>query len=269
VLDNACKQASTWSAEFDNASPQVYVNVSARQSERPGFVENVSRSLQTSGLAPFALSLELTEEGLGLEPELALRRVNRLAELGVSIVIDDFGRGFSSLALLECLPIAGLKVGRDFVEGLGRDPDHVGVLRAAIAVARALSLTVTAEGLERQEQRMVLAALGCHYGQGYLFAPPLDPGTIERVLQRTRSTAGAEATQLQRRDLPEHPARCPGAARKRSCAASRAWRASARDRGHGRRSCGAASRPGSPMARGRRGVRGRGWCRRGSGPAGA
>lgn len=207
VLTHACRQAAEWQERFGGASPQVHVNVSARQVDRSGFVEHVASTLEVCEVEPSMVCLELTEESLGRDAEPALSRMRALDELGVTMVIDDFGRGFSSLALLGQLPIAGLKVGRDFVEELGRDPAEAGVVRAAIALARALSLTVTGEGVELEEQRDALLALGCHRAQGFLFAPPLDARTVELLLARAVSRGGTQRASLHWADLQEDMAR--------------------------------------------------------------
>jgi EAL domain-containing protein (putative c-di-GMP-specific phosphodiesterase class I) len=105
-----------------------------------------------------------------------------LKDLGVQVAIDDFGTGYSSLSYLKRFPVDTLKIDRSFVDGLGRDPQDTAIVQSIIALAQTLLLRVTAEGIETTSQRAHLRAMGCDLGQGYLFARPVGPAELERML---------------------------------------------------------------------------------------
>jgi diguanylate cyclase (GGDEF)-like protein len=157
------------------------VNVSGRQIMDPRLVEDVAAALAGTGLPAAALTLELTETVLARDPELALRQLHLLKELGVRLSIDDFGTGYSSLSYLRNLPVDQLKIDRSFVSGLdavaGRaaSTEDAAIVRAIIQLGRSLELEVVAEGIETEAQLAALVALGCPYGQGYLLGRPAAP----------------------------------------------------------------------------------------------
>jgi EAL domain-containing protein (putative c-di-GMP-specific phosphodiesterase class I) len=151
----------------------VSVNLSPRQVTDRGFVDAVRESLRRNRLSPSRLKLEITESVLLLDDEETAVTIEGIQALGVELVVDDFGTGYSSLSYLKRLPVAGLKIDRSFVNGLGRDPQDAAIVSAATAFARALGLSVTGEGIETPEQLAELRRLGCDLGQGYLFARPM------------------------------------------------------------------------------------------------
>ena len=181
VLAEACRQAAAWQVALPGGEgPAVAVNLSARQCRQEALVEDVARILGETGLAPHRLALEVTEsaamEGAGLA---ALRQ---LKGLGVRLAIDDFGTGYSGLGALKGSPVDALKVDRAFVAGLGCDPEDAAIVRAVVALARALDLGVTAEGVETVEQLAAVRILGCDRGQGHYFALPLPAEAIGELL---------------------------------------------------------------------------------------
>ena len=145
-------------------------------------MEGVEAALADSRLAAGSLALEITESMMLADETAAIASLRRLRELGVHIVVDDFGTGYSSLSYLKRLPVDGLKIDRSFVEGLGEEREKSAIVRATIALARALGLTVTAEGIENATQLRRLLALQCDLGQGYHFAPPLQPDAMTALL---------------------------------------------------------------------------------------
>ncbi len=177
VLHEAVTQAQTWAGQGRRLP--VAVNVSALQFQQAQFVDRVRQVLQSSGLPPELLELELTESILLRDADEALRRLQALAELGVCLSIDDFGTGYSSLAYLKRFPIQRLKIDRSFVQGLPDDASDAGIVRAVVQVGRALGLQVIAEGVESESQRRFLQEAGCHEFQGYLFSAALDAATFE------------------------------------------------------------------------------------------
>jgi diguanylate cyclase (GGDEF)-like protein/PAS domain S-box-containing protein len=181
VLAEACRQASVLSRE--GLSLRMSVNISAPQLERPAFIDEVAAAITDHGLGPGCLVLELTESVL-IRDELDIpSRLHHLHSLGARIAIDDFGVGYSSLGYLQRFPIDILKIDKSFVDNLGRDNAQGGALaRAVVSLSHALQLEVVAEGIERIEQRDELWSLGCGLGQGYLYARPLPPADLERLL---------------------------------------------------------------------------------------
>ncbi|HXI12164.1 MAG TPA: EAL domain-containing protein [Thermoanaerobaculia bacterium] len=178
VLEQATRWASGW------PHVQISVNLSARQFREPGLVGDIQRTLSSSGLEPTRLKVEITETAAMLNPEASAATLRRLKELGVEVAIDDFGTGYSSLAYLKRFPLDTLKIDRAFVSGLGRNDEDESIVQAIISLARALDLSVTAEGVETSVQLDVLLRLGCTTAQGYYFAKPL---TEEEILKQAGS----------------------------------------------------------------------------------
>lgn len=169
VMEEAVRQASAWA--LAGTPVVVSVNVSALQFQQPDFVGQVAQCLEASGLAAHWLELELTESILVQDANEALARLHALASLGLSLAIDDFGTGYSSLAYLKKFPISKLKIDRTFVMGLPQDESDRAIVGATLAMARALKLSVVAEGVETVAQRDYLAQLQCASFQGFLCAP--------------------------------------------------------------------------------------------------
>jgi diguanylate cyclase (GGDEF)-like protein/PAS domain S-box-containing protein len=184
VLAEACTQAAEW-ARLGGIAPQMSVNLAARQVAEPGLADDIEKVLQTAGLPPTSLQLELTESaimGTTGEPLGALRK---LADLGIRIAIDDFGTGYSNLSYLRHLPVHALKIAGSFVEGLRADePGSVDarIVTALVSLAHTLDLEVIAEGVETRDQAERLRAIGSDSAQGWLYAKPGPPEEISRWL---------------------------------------------------------------------------------------
>jgi EAL domain-containing protein (putative c-di-GMP-specific phosphodiesterase class I) len=186
VLREACGQAATWQAEHPASSAfRLSVNLSARQLQDPGLVQDVATILVATGLEPSRLVLEITESVLMSEPVTAVSRLAALKELGIKLAVDDFGTGYSSLSYLRNFPVDILKIDRSFVSALGGDPGDAAIAHAVVSLGRTLQLRVVAEGIETAAQLAELRALGCEYGQGYLFARPLTAEAMSAVLAET------------------------------------------------------------------------------------
>jgi diguanylate cyclase (GGDEF)-like protein/PAS domain S-box-containing protein len=153
--------------------PYVSVNVSARQFSAPGFVDGVRQILDSSGLEPGALMLELTESVLLRRDERMVSDLIELKAIGVKLAIDDFGTGYSSLSYLRELPIDVLKMDKSFVDGIAVSEQRRALAEGIVQIARTLELEVIAEGIESEVQRDLLIAMGCPFGQGYLLARPM------------------------------------------------------------------------------------------------
>jgi diguanylate cyclase (GGDEF)-like protein/PAS domain S-box-containing protein len=184
VLQQACHQAAQWQQHTSTGRPLVMsVNLSSRQFQDPRLVEQVRRVLDEAGLPPSALKLEITEGVLMQDVDATAARMRTLTDIGVRLAIDDFGTGYSSLSYLQRLPVETLKIDRSFVVGLGgSDPQAAAIVRGIVAMAKALRMSVTAEGIETAAQEAQLREIGCDRGQGYLFARPLPATELGRML---------------------------------------------------------------------------------------
>ena len=188
VLAEACRQMAAWRAKHPSLPPAwVSVNVSRRQLGDPELVAHVARVIGESGVDPSLVKLELTESVIMEDGEAARRTLLRLKELGVRVSMDDFGTGYSSLSCLHRFPIDELKVDRSFVLDHDGRRDAAAVVYAVVNLAHNLGIRVVAEGLEHAEHVAFLQALDCDYGQGFLFAPPLEAGEAEAFLLRGRA----------------------------------------------------------------------------------
>lgn len=187
VIDRACRQLALWK-QVTNNPPQISVNLSARQLHSDTLIRTVHAAIEKHQLMPGELELEITETAAMSDPELAIKQLNRLSELGVSLAIDDFGTGYSSLAYLKKLPIHTLKLDRTFVGDIENDRNDAEICMATIALAHNLGLKVVAEGVETRRQRDFLAEHRCDYLQGYLFSRPLPPQEAGELLEGKRVT---------------------------------------------------------------------------------
>ncbi|WP_037683065.1 aminotransferase class I/II-fold pyridoxal phosphate-dependent enzyme [Streptomyces griseus] len=206
-----------------SAPPYVSVNVSGRQWEDDGFLNEVVQALDTPGLEPGSLQLELTESVMMGGDDRLDSVVRAVKDLGVRIAVDDFGTGFSSLRYLREFPVDVLKIDKTYIDGILRDSRQVALVRGIVRLADTLGLQVIAEGIEERAQRDLLNSIGCRYGQGYLFARPMTVEQGEDVLrQRDRNgraararaagpQAPAPAMYAARREAPPRPERSPTA----------------------------------------------------------
>ena len=172
ILRTACLQLVEWGKDAATAHWTLAVNVSARQFRHPYFVEEVLGLLEETGVNPQRLKLELTETLLLDDVEDTIERMMTLRAVGLGFSLDDFGTGYSSLSYLKRLPLDQLKIDQSFVRDLLTDPNDASIARTIVTLAQSLDLGVIAEGVETCEQRDMLASLGCHMWQGYLFGRP-------------------------------------------------------------------------------------------------
>ena len=183
VLDEACRQNKSFQ-QAGLPPVRVSVNLSARQFMQPELVHHVREALAKSGLAAEWLELEITEGMVMHNPARAIAMLHDLKRLGVSLSIDDFGTGYSSLAYLKRFPIDCIKIDRSFVRDLPHDADDVAIADAIMALGRALSLKVVAEGAETREQVEFLQRHGCNECQGYFYSQPLAVADFQTFLAR-------------------------------------------------------------------------------------
>ncbi len=181
VLRTACRQNREWQ-ERGFTAMRVGVNVSARQFQQQHLAEIVLKILEETGLAPQYLDLELTESSIMSNAQATIDVLTRLKAMDITISIDDFGTGFSSLSYLKRLPIDALKIDRSFVRDVTTDPDDAALVMAIVSLAHNLRLQVVAEGVETEEQLRFLQLLRCDEVQGYLFSKPLPAEGLEQLL---------------------------------------------------------------------------------------
>ncbi|WP_246329588.1 putative bifunctional diguanylate cyclase/phosphodiesterase [Chthonobacter rhizosphaerae] len=158
------------------------VNVSVTEFLHRDIAEILSRVLQRTGVEPSWLTLEITESMFLNETSSVLEAFRRVRDLGIGLSVDDFGTGYSNFRLLEKFPITEIKIDRSFVGELTAGPAKMVIVRAMIDLARALGLSVVAEGVETEAQRALLSGIGCPFGQGFLFGAPVDRGRFEASL---------------------------------------------------------------------------------------
>ncbi len=181
VLAEACAAAARWRSG-EHPSPFVAVNVSTMQLDDPAFPATVARILGETRLEPSRLEIEITESVIMRDPDLAIRRLEALRDLGVSIAIDDFGTGYSSLGMLSRLPVTRLKIDRSFVAGFDEHRSTSDIVSMIVDLCRHLDLEVTAEGVETDAQMHALAEAGIDLGQGFVFSRPVADGETKRLL---------------------------------------------------------------------------------------
>jgi diguanylate cyclase (GGDEF)-like protein len=180
VLQEACREAVLLHERFPRTPPlTVSVNLSVKQLQSETIVADVAQALESSGLPPASLVLEITESVTMVDTELAVARLEDLKALGIMLAMDDFGTGYSSLSYLSRFPIDILKMDRSFLR-----PDHEdsGLAAAIVGLGRSLNLHVVAEGIELAEQIVSLRELGCELGQGFLFAKPMPYEALSEYL---------------------------------------------------------------------------------------
>jgi diguanylate cyclase (GGDEF)-like protein/PAS domain S-box-containing protein len=190
VLQTACAQNKAWQ---DAGLPPIVVsvNVSPRQFRHENLVQAVAQVLQSTGLEPRFLELELTESMVMHDAPQLVAMLDELKELGVKIAVDDFGTGYSSLSYLKRFPVDRLKVDRSFVENMTTEADDATIVRTIIALGHNLGLKVVAEGVETAQQARALRAYQCDEAQGFLFARAVSARVLPGLI--TRSIPGRRA----------------------------------------------------------------------------
>ena len=182
ILDQACRQIAKWQRSL-STQLSVSVNLSAKQLMHPSLTKQVIESLETTGLFPRQLKLEVTESTVMEHSEKALSVLRELNELGVMLSTDDFGTGYSSLSYLQKFPFDRLKIDRSFIDKMDEDAKSASIVKTILMLGENLGLEVVAEGIENEHQLARLRLLGCAFGQGYLFSRPA-PAAEARSLIR-------------------------------------------------------------------------------------
>ena len=181
VVARALEQASAWPRGLD-----LSLNITPEEIGEPDFARDFLRSVEASGLDPVTLVVEITEDLLLRDVGQAHAALLALREAGLRVALDDFGAGFCNFRYLRELPLDALKLDRSMVEGVPGDPTALAVLRAIIALAKALDLTVYAEGIETDLQRAAITAEGCDYWQGFLRAQPMTSAALLALARTAR-----------------------------------------------------------------------------------
>lgn len=181
VLKTACEQLKRWH-EAGHEDIVMSVNVASRQFRDLLFHDTVRQAIESSGIPPGALELEITESILLENSGDTRHTLQEIKALGASLAIDDFGTGYSSLSYLKRFPIDRVKIDQSFVRDLATDSEDLAIVKAIIALAQAMRLQVIAEGVETAEQLALLQSENCHDYQGYLFARPMDADSLTTML---------------------------------------------------------------------------------------
>jgi len=188
AIDEAARTLRSWDIRAgSDCGVRVAVNLSAIQLQRDDIAPVVEQALLRNQLTGSRFTLELTESALISDPERVAETMHQLKSLGATLAMDDFGTGYSNLAYLQKLPIDVLKMDRSFVTGMLADRDKVAIVRAILSLAQALGKETTAEGIETNELAQTLAALGCTYGQGFVYAKPLEADEAYAYLVASRA----------------------------------------------------------------------------------
>ena len=185
VLRTACNQARAWQ-RHDRRALRMAVNLSAKQFKDENLSQIVLSALDETGLDPKLLELELTEGTLMDDAKATLSTLERLRAIGVYLSIDDFGTGYSSMNYLKRFDVRALKIDRSFICGLPQDSENAAITRAIIAMAHGLKMAVVAEGVETDEQLVLLEEYGCDMVQGYFLGRPSSAEAITRMLGKLR-----------------------------------------------------------------------------------
>ncbi|MGH6735141.1 MAG: putative bifunctional diguanylate cyclase/phosphodiesterase [Methyloceanibacter sp.] len=194
VLRRACRDAATWPEGLT-----VAVNLSPAQFRDGDIAETVAEVLKETGLPPERLELEITENLLINDTEEVLGKLNRLRELGVAIAMDDFGTGYSSLSYLARFPFSKIKIDRQFIRNMTRDPAMRAIVKTIIALGKSLDVIITAEGVETPEQAEMLRKFGCPQVQGFLYGYPEGAEESAKPKGKPKDTAQSKVTPIRTR----------------------------------------------------------------------
>jgi len=184
MLRDSCQKLASWKERLPgNENLIMSVNLSGKHFAQNDLVAQVKGILKETGIQSNCLKLELTESAIMDNAEEAIAILNQLKSIGTQLSIDDFGTGYSSLSYLHRFPIDTLKIDRSFVSSMENGSENGEIVRTVIALAKALNLTIIAEGIETIHQLHQLRILGCEYGQGFLFSRPVPREEAEALLE--------------------------------------------------------------------------------------
>jgi diguanylate cyclase (GGDEF)-like protein len=198
VLQEACQQLRVWQEQFPQAAGlTMSVNLASPQLSAPGLLERLDALLAQAGVSGEALHFEITESLLLLESPEVLERLHGIRQRAIKLCVDDFGTGYSALGYINRFPIDVIKIDRSFIQAMQAEAEKVEVVRTITQLAHSLSMGVVAEGIETEAQLAQMRSLHCEWGQGYLFAKPLDRDAATVMIAATYGEAIAEAQRQQ------------------------------------------------------------------------
>ncbi len=183
VLTEACRQMSEWHKAYPREEPlSIGVNFSVKQFSQPDLLDQIVGAIQSSGIDPRSLRIEITESAIIDKGKSATTMLQSIRDLGVEIYLDDFGTGYSSLSYLHGLPIDAIKIDRAFVSNMDTDEKNLRLVRTILTLADIVGVRAEAEGISTPEQLRELRLLSCEQGQGYLFSAPITREAVSEVL---------------------------------------------------------------------------------------
>jgi len=185
VMEEAIKQHIKWQQK--GYYPVLSCNVTIYQIEKGEFTKNLKNLLDKYKLEPKYLNIEVTEEGIMKNPELSIKILKEINELGVRMNIDDFGTGYSSFAYLKKLPVSKLKIDREFIKDIPQDKDDEVITKSMISLAKNMNLKTVAEGVETEIQKEFVFSNGCDYIQGYYYSPPIPAEEFEEKFLKDKN----------------------------------------------------------------------------------
>ena len=186
VLREACRQMQRWQQTFPLDHPLfISVNLSSKQFSQTTLISEIANTLTETGVRPQSVKLEITESVVMENIETATEMLQQMRALGVQLAIDDFGTGYSSLSYLHRFPIDTLKIDRSFVTRMTENSENMEIVRTVVVLAQNLGMDVVAEGVETNDQLVLLQKLGCENGQGYFFSKPVDHSGAEKIIAET------------------------------------------------------------------------------------
>jgi EAL domain-containing protein (putative c-di-GMP-specific phosphodiesterase class I) len=190
VLTEACREALNWHHQYPDG-PLLYVsiNVSAKHFSHPGFIGHVRKALETTGIPPQCVKIELTESVAMNDAPSTEETMSQLRALGVKLSIDDFGTGYSSLSYLRRFPVDTLKIDQSFIAAMETERDNCAIVSTVVALGHNLGLQVVAEGVETLSQFQKLRTISCHAAQGYFFSKPVPSDSVGGVVDAIRGRA--------------------------------------------------------------------------------
>lgn len=196
VLHESCQQMQDWQKRNPTASNlSVSVNLSSKQFLQSDLAEQISEILKETGLNPHCLKLEITESHIMENIVMTTQTITKLRALGIELSIDDFGTGYSSLSYLHSLPVSYLKIDRSFITRMIDGEGKSEIVHTIIKLAQNLKMKVIAEGIETSEQLIKLKMLNCEYGQGYIFAKPMEAKAAETFIAKSLESSTYCATE--------------------------------------------------------------------------
>jgi len=188
ALEIACQQHRLW-RDAGYPHMRVAVNLSVRQLRAPDLPQTVADILHRTGIDASGLELEITESMIMKDTENAVAVLRRLSDMGIHLAMDDFGTGYSSLSYLKRFPLHTIKIDRSFINDIATDHDDLEIIRTIISMGHSLRRRIVAEGVETEEQRVLLRKLRCDEMQGYLLSPPVPASQIDAMLESLRHAA--------------------------------------------------------------------------------